>query len=126
MPSQVLPARMPCPHYFFLRKPTFSILAYPIFGLRKQGLTGKAIMARREQYDDEMVDAEQPQRVRSTVSSVRKQKGRGFRERMDTEDPKNGTRGSYDTLETGSGPGPAKCKFSIYLQLMLWQQSAPG
>lgn len=67
-------------------------------------------MARREQYDDEMMDAEQPQRVRSTVSSVRKQKGRGFRERMDTEDPRNGARGSYDTLETGSGPGPAKCK----------------
>ena len=67
-------------------------------------------MARREQYDDEMMDAEQPQRVRSTVSSVRKQKGRGFRERMDTEDPRNGARGSYDTLETGSGPGPAKCE----------------
>ena len=67
-------------------------------------------MARREQYDDEMMDAEQPQRVRSTVSSVRKQKGRGFRERMDTEDPRNGARGSYETLEAGSGPGPAKCK----------------
>ena len=83
-------------------------------------------MARREQYDDEMVDAEQPQRVKSTVSGVRKQKGRGFRERMDTDDPRNGARGSYDNLEAGSGPGPAKCKFPAYLQLMLWQQSVPG
>ncbi|CAK0785932.1 hypothetical protein CVIRNUC_009145 [Coccomyxa viridis] len=65
-------------------------------------------MARREQYDDDMMDAEQPQRVRSTVSSVRKQKGRGFRERMETDDTRNGARGSYDTLEAGSGPGPAK------------------
>lgn len=70
-------------------------------------------MARREQYDDDMMDAEQPQRVRSTVSSVRKQKGRGFRERMETDDTRNGARGSYDTLEAGSGPGPAKCDFFL-------------
>jgi hypothetical protein len=76
-------------------------------------------MARREQYDDEMMDAEQPQRVKSTVSSVRKQKGRGFRERMDTDDARNGSRGTYDALETGFGPGPAKCKAPAYLDFVM-------
>ena len=80
-------------------------------------------MARREQYDDDMMDAEQPQRVRSTVSSVRKQKGRGFRERMETDDTRNGARGSYDTLEAGSGPGPAKCEPFLYTLEVLGSNS---
>ena len=51
----------------------------------------------------------QPQRVRSQVNAARKQKGRGFRERMDVDDERNGSRG-YESLELGSGPGPAKCE----------------
>lgn len=65
-------------------------------------------MANRGQYggDEEMEDTE-PQRVRSQVTAVRKQKGRGFRERVDVDDDRNGR---YETLDSGTGPGPAKCK----------------
>lgn len=61
--------------------------------------------------DVDMMETEdaQPQRVRSQVNAVRKQKGRGFRERMDVDDERNGSRG-FESLEAGSGPGPAKCK----------------
>jgi hypothetical protein len=63
-------------------------------------------------YDDDMMeeaeDAQPPQRVRSQVTAVRKQKGRGFREGMDADDERHAGRG-YESLETGSGPGPAKC-----------------
>ena len=60
--------------------------------------------------DADLMDTEdaQPQRVRSQVNTVRKQKGRGFRERMDVDEERNGSRG-YEALEAGSGPGPAKC-----------------
>ncbi len=66
-------------------------------------------------YDDDdlMEDTEEaqpPQRVRSQVNAVRKQKGRGFREGMDADDERHAGRG-YESLESGSGPGPAKCAF---------------
>ncbi|CAL8466983.1 g6519 [Coccomyxa elongata] len=64
-------------------------------------------MANRGQYEDDVMedaDDAQPQRVRSQVVP-RKQKGRGFRERMDTDDGRNGR---YESLESGTGPGPAK------------------
>ncbi len=57
----------------------------------------------------EDADEAQPLRVRSQVVP-RKQKGRGFRERMDTDGDRNGR---YESLETGSGPGPTKCKLLI-------------
>ena len=70
-------------------------------------------MANRGQHgdDDDMMDADeaQPQRVRSQVVP-RKQKGRGFRERMDTDGDRNGR---YESIDTGTGPGPAKCKLLI-------------
>lgn len=71
-------------------------------------------MAHRGQYggeDDMMEDADeaQPQRVRSQVVP-RKQKGRGFRERMDTDGDRNGR---YESLDTGTGPGPTKCNLLI-------------
>ena len=63
-------------------------------------------------YDDDLMeDAEEtqpPQRVRSQVNAVRKQKGRGFREGMDVDDDRHAGRG-YESLESGTGPGPAKC-----------------
>lgn len=70
------------------------------------------IMANRGQYEDDVMedaDEAQPQRVRSQVIP-RKQKGRGFRERMDTDGDRNGR---YESLESGTGPGPAKCKLLI-------------
>lgn len=65
-------------------------------------------MANRGQYEDDVMedaDDAQPQRVRSQVVP-RKQKGRGFRERMDTDDGRNSR---YESLESGTGPGPTKC-----------------
>lgn len=68
-------------------------------------------MAKRQQYggEEDMLedtDVAQPQRVRSQVVP-RKQKGRGFRERMDVDGDRNGR---YESIDTGTGPGPAKCK----------------
>ena len=72
-------------------------------------------------YDDDdfMEDTEEaqpPQRVRSQVNAVRKQKGRGFREGMDVDDERHAGRG-YESLESGSGPGPAKCAFPELLNV---------
>jgi hypothetical protein len=69
-------------------------------------------MANRGHFggEEDMMEDTEPQRVRSQVTSVRKQKGRGFRERMDIDEDRNGRFESLDS-GTGSGPGPAKCKY---------------
>ena len=78
-------------------------------------LCAAALQTGMASYDDDdlMEDTEEaqpPQRVRSQVNAVRKQKGRGFREGMDVDDERHAGRG-YESLESGSGPGPAKCAF---------------
>mmetsp|Transcript_29022 Transcript_29022/g.55678 ORF Transcript_29022/g.55678 Transcript_29022/m.55678 type:complete len:166 (+) Transcript_29022:62-559(+) len=67
---------------------------------------------------DEMLEDEEPleeppvsNRLKSTIgagtgqTAGRKQKGRGFK---DGAEPERYQGGKFDTLETGSGPGPAK------------------
>ena len=67
-----------------------------------------------EVADDEMLDdsveVQAAPRLRSKVTAVRKQKGRGFRgEAMDDEQPEERRGGQYDALSAGTGPGPQKC-----------------
>lgn len=49
----------------------------------------------------------------------RAQKGRGFREPMDTDRAPTG--GDYESLPTdrSGGPGPAKCKFACSVLIIL-------
>ncbi len=67
-----------------------------------------------EPKDDEMLDldgadAQPAPRLRSKVTSVKKQKGRGFRGEADADAPPDRNVGRYESLDTGSGPGPQKC-----------------
>mmetsp|Transcript_9361 Transcript_9361/g.26742 ORF Transcript_9361/g.26742 Transcript_9361/m.26742 type:complete len:165 (-) Transcript_9361:184-678(-) len=61
--------------------------------------------------DDDVMEEEEDfeeapaPRLRSTIASTKKQKGRGFRERAGGDDY---SRGAYESLESASGPGPAK------------------
>ena len=69
-------------------------------------------MAGSRIQDAEMADApaERPGRLRSTVTAVRKQKGRGFRDDMEIDDDRRGSQ-QYESLDTGSkSKGGAKCK----------------
>lgn len=63
------------------------------------------------EVEEELLDEEMDQdaeaaapRMRSTITSTKKQKGRGFK---DTADVERYT-GSYESLEGASGPGPAR------------------
>jgi RNA-binding protein 8A len=67
-----------------------------------------------EPNDDEMLDldgaeAQPPPRLRSKVTAVKKQKGRGFGGATDPDAPPDRHAGRYESLETGTGPGPQKC-----------------
>ena len=69
-------------------------------------------MAGSRVQDEEMADApaERPARLRSTVTAVRKQKGRGFREDMDVDDDRRGVQ-TYESLDSSSrSKGGQKCK----------------
>uniref|UniRef100_A0A7S0WPK5 RNA-binding protein 8A n=1 Tax=Pyramimonas obovata TaxID=1411642 RepID=A0A7S0WPK5_9CHLO len=64
--------------------------------------------------DDEILDEEEAPmeeaaapRLKSTITAgpTRKQKGRGFKDAMDVEQRFTG---KYESLESGTGPGPAK------------------
>lgn len=63
--------------------------------------------------DDMLEDTAEVQpapRLRSKVTAVRKQKGRGFAgEAMEEDEPTERRGGRYDILDGGSGPGPQKC-----------------
>lgn len=70
-------------------------------------------MAGERYQDEEMADAAgegRQSRIRSTVTAVRKQKGRGFRDDMDADDDRNNTQ-QYESLQgTGRASGAQKCK----------------
>ena len=53
----------------------------------------------------------QGQRVRSTVTTVRKSKGRGFQDNRSTREDLYGT---YEGLEGEGSTGPLKCELSSY------------
>ena len=93
---------------------SFLLPSHRAFPFRQSTGSTVANMASRSRRGDDVdmmeTDDAQPQRVRSQVNAVRKQKGRGFRERVDVDDERNGSRG-FEALEAGSGPGPAKCKY---------------
>ena len=63
-------------------------------------------------YNDDVMEEAEPvaaPRVRSqVVSAARKQKGRGFREKMDVDDDRTGP--GYESLAQERQGGPAKCK----------------
>lgn len=72
-------------------------------------------MAGSRIQDEEMAEApaERPARLRSTVTAVRKQKGRGFREDMDVDDDRKGAQ-TYESLDnTARSKGGQKC-MSLY------------
>jgi RNA-binding protein 8A len=58
-------------------------------------------MAGSRIQDEEMADApaERPARLRSTITAVRKQKGRGFRDDMEIDDDRRGSQ-NYESLDT--------------------------
>lgn len=69
-------------------------------------------MAGSRIQDEEMADApaERPARLRSTITAVRKQKGRGFRDDMEIDDDRRGSQ-NYESLDTISrSKGGAKCR----------------
>lgn len=58
---------------------------------------------------NDMAIADGAPRLRSKVTAVRKQKGRGFRgDAMDEDEPAERQAGRYDALDSDSGPGPQK------------------
>ena len=59
---------------------------------------------------DDTVEVQAAPRLRSKVTAVKKQKGRGFKGDMDIDEPPERHGGRYDALEAGSGPGPQKCE----------------
>lgn len=68
-----------------------------------------------EPNDDEMLDldgaeAQPAPRLRSKVTALKKQKGRGFRGAADPDAPPDRHVGRYESVETGTGPGPQKCE----------------
>ena len=68
-------------------------------------------MAGSRIQDEEMAEApaERPARLRSTVTAVRKQKGRGFREDMDIDEERRGAQ-SYESLDNSvKSKGGQKC-----------------
>lgn len=68
-------------------------------------------MAGSRIQDEEMAEApaERPARLRSTVTAVRKQKGRGFREDMDVDEDRRGAQ-TYESLDnTVRSKGGQKC-----------------
>ena len=69
-------------------------------------------MAGSRIQDEEMAEApaERPARLRSTVTAVRKQKGRGFRDDMDIDDSRRGAQ-AFESLDSSSrSKGGQKCK----------------
>ena len=67
--------------------------------------------------DEDMRDAQagdaRPSRLRSTVTAVRKQKGRGFRESMDVDDDRSMSQ-QYESLEnTAKLHGAQKCTLCL-------------
>ena len=74
-------------------------------------------MAGSRIQDEEMADApaERPARLRSTVTAVRKQKGRGFREDMDVDEDRRVAQ-DYESLDnSGKSKGGQKCMFFTLL-----------
>ena len=77
-------------------------------------------MASARYQDEEMGDAQdqRPSRLKSTVTAVRKQKGRGFREgEMEIDDERNNAQ-QYDSLQPNI-KGGQKCEFLLVLFTIL-------
>lgn len=67
-------------------------------------------MAEDDMLDD-TVEVQAAPRLRSKVTAVKKQKGRGFKADLgDADEPAERRGGRYEALEGGTGPGPQKCE----------------
>lgn len=81
-------------------------------------------MAEDDMLDD-TVEVQAAPRLRSKVTAVKKQKGRGFKGDMEIDEPAERHGGRYDALEAGSGPGPQKCEQLLPHALGAWLISGP-